>query len=74
MENNNGRVTLAVLGTKLDSCIEEIQKLSIALPAIVLDVDRLKQKEEGRAKHLFVIYTAIVSLILTVLKGKFLGW
>lgn len=80
MPNNNGRVTLAVLSTKIEQCLDEMQRHNALMQKhfeddkiTTIDVDRLKQQAISRNKHFYIIYAAILGLLGSVLATAVLG-
>lgn len=73
----NGKITMAVLSTKLDNVIkmleehrEDFKDHVMKDEGVAIKVDRLDQAEQKRTKHFWAIYPAIaVGYILW-----FMGW
>lgn len=64
---NSGKITLAVLGTKLDAQTEAIKGLMAAFEkhvgenrVVELDVDRLKETKRAWSRHFWIIYTSLI--------------
>jgi hypothetical protein len=73
----SGRITLAVLSTKLDQLIKlhedqlkDFKEHRTKDDEFYIKVDRLEQSEISRSKHLWAIYPGIVIAALI----NFFGW
>lgn len=69
--DGNGRVTMAVIGTKLDQLIETMEKHRQefkehvnADALIAMRVDRLDQREQSRQWHIRAIWGSILTGIV----------
>lgn len=78
--NTNGRVTLAILGTKIDNMADSFIELKTAFDTHIkedrqtqLDVDRLKNIEDGRKWHFRTIWTAIVAIFASAIGVRIWG-